>query len=178
MLIQLLQVLSGVKQINGISKNPKTLMQKLENINLALTFIRNQGIRLLNVGSSDINSGNMVIILITVIALVTVITVITLIQVPILGMIWVIILRYQINKKVHENQKGGDVGKRAVLKWVNKTISTSGIVVKNFTKNFQNPKVISLLVNEFAGEIIDVKALVGNNDDQVLSVPFLTRSKP
>ena len=67
MLIQLLQVLSGVKQINGISKNPKTLMQKLENINLALKFIQNEGIRLLNVGSSDINSGNMVITLIDVV---------------------------------------------------------------------------------------------------------------
>lgn len=67
MLIQLLQIISGGKQINGYSKKPKKLVQKLENINLALKFIQNEGIRLLNVGSSDINSGNMVITLIDVV---------------------------------------------------------------------------------------------------------------
>ena len=141
-----MQIISS-QQIKGTSKKPKMLMKKLENLNIALTFIQNQGIRLLNVGSSDINEGNMV---------------------PILGMIWMLILRYQINKKVHNDQKGGS-GKNALLKWVNKNVSASGLVVKNFTKSFQDPKLISLLVNKFLPGAIDIDTLTGDleNIDQV-----------
>lgn len=83
-------------------------------------------------------------------------------------MMWMLILRYQINKRVKDNLKGGDVGKRSVLKWVNKAVSSRGLTVKNFTKDFKNPKVISILVNRLVSGMIDIEGLVGNNDDQVL----------
>ena len=50
-------------------------MQKNENLNNVLAFIQSEGLKLVNIGSGDIAGGNIRIIL---------------------GLIWTLILRYQI----------------------------------------------------------------------------------
>jgi filamin len=57
------------------AKDPKNVMQKNENLNNVLGFIQSEGLKLVNIGSGDIAGGNIRIIL---------------------GLIWTLILRYQI----------------------------------------------------------------------------------
>lgn len=73
--IYCIQIISGHKiQYN---KNVKFYSQKLENVGKALKFVRDQGIKLVAIGPEDIVEKRIKLIL---------------------GLIWTIILRYQINK--------------------------------------------------------------------------------
>merc|ERR1712150_40824 len=78
--LHLLEIISG-KRIRKWKKNPKLFAQKLENLNKGLKFIKDEGITIVNIGANDINGGNLKIIL---------------------GLIWTLILRYQINKENYE----------------------------------------------------------------------------
>eukprot|EP00457_Paulinella_chromatophora_P003893 gb/GEZN01003902.1/.p1 GENE.gb/GEZN01003902.1/~~gb/GEZN01003902.1/.p1 ORF type:complete len:610 (+),score=90.82 gb/GEZN01003902.1/:189-1832(+) len=117
-LINLMEIISG-KKIAGYKRNPKLHIQKLENINKALEFIKEEGITLVNIGSTDLNSGNLTIIL---------------------GLIWTLILRYQI-------QKGGGGGgaKNALLEWVNSKIAPKHIT--NFTGDWRDGDTLTKLTN-------------------------------
>lgn len=76
LLCNLLEIISG-KRIRKYNKKPKMFAQKLENLNKCIKFIKKEGITIVNIGANDINTGNLKIIL---------------------GLIWTLILRYQINK--------------------------------------------------------------------------------
>jgi filamin len=93
-------------------------MQKYENNNIALAFIKAEGLKLVNIGSEDITGGKLKLIL---------------------GLIWTLILRYQI-------QKGGDNdGKNALLEWVRQKIPEYDI--KNFTKDWNDGRALCALNN-------------------------------
>lgn len=113
-LVNLLEIISS-KQIK-YNKTPKLLMQKLENLNFALEFLKREGIKLVNIDSTVINSGNLKLIL---------------------GLIWTIILRYQI--QVSE----GNSAKQELLEWVRSKIPQYDI--KNFTSDWQSGKALCAL---------------------------------
>jgi hypothetical protein len=89
-------------------------------VNLLISLL---GITLVNIGSGDINEGKMI---------------------PTLGLVWTLILRYQINKRGAADEGGKD----GLLNWVNSVIFPLGLVCKNFSKGFQDPRVLSALVNK------------------------------
>lgn len=120
-LINLMEVISG-KKIGKYKKKPKMHIQKLENLNKALQFIKSEGITLVNIGSTDLNTGNLTIIL---------------------GLIWTLILRYQIQKG-----DGGGSAKSALLDWVNKQIAPKKI--KNFTDDWRDGDTLCKLLNSLA----------------------------
>jgi hypothetical protein len=74
LLINLLEIISG-KSIGRYNKHPKVPTQKYENTGIAMDFIKNEGIKVVNIGNTDITDGNLRIIL---------------------GLIWTLILRYQV----------------------------------------------------------------------------------
>mmetsp|Transcript_3193 Transcript_3193/g.5956 ORF Transcript_3193/g.5956 Transcript_3193/m.5956 type:complete len:312 (+) Transcript_3193:97-1032(+) len=113
-LINLIEVISG-KKIGKYNKHPVIIQQKMENLNIALNFLVKEGLKFVNVGAEDIVSGNLRIIL---------------------GLIWTIILRYEINRG------GGDSD---LLKWIQSKIPEYGI--KNFTKDWNNGKALNGLIN-------------------------------
>ncbi|KAK3266388.1 hypothetical protein CYMTET_24994 [Cymbomonas tetramitiformis] len=117
-LIELLEVLSG-KPVGKYNKHPKLDIQKMENLSLAIAFISAQGIKLVNISAEDICSGNMRLIL---------------------GLIWTLILRFEINQ-------GGDDKEAAdgLLKWVQSKIPEYG--VKGFTKDWNDGRALCALVN-------------------------------
>jgi len=117
MLINLLEIISG-KKLPRYNRHPIITHQKYENNNIALDFIKSEGLKLVNIGSEDITGGKLKLIL---------------------GLIWTLILRYQI-------QKGGDSdGKNALLEWVRKKIPEYDI--KNFTKDWNDGRAICALVD-------------------------------
>jgi len=110
----LLEIISS-KEIK-INNNPKMRVQKLENLNSSLEFLKREGIKLVSIGADNILDGNRTLIM---------------------GLIWTIILRYQI--QVEE----GSSAKKDLLEWVRSKIPEYNI--NNFTNDWQSGKAICAL---------------------------------
>ena len=99
-LCQLVEILSG-RSVGAYTKSPKMEVQYHNNLNIALNFlIKNEGIKLVNIGSSDIVGKNQRIIL---------------------GLIWTLILKYQISHELASDadQANSHTGaKDLLLEWV------------------------------------------------------------
>jgi len=124
LLINLLEVISS-KSLGKFNKNPKIRSQKLENTQFALNFLKTEGIKLVNIGNEDIVDAKLKLIL---------------------GLIWTIILRYQIH--IEE----GKSAKSDLLKWVQQQIPEYGIT--NFTNNWNDGKAICALANSLMPGIL------------------------
>jgi len=117
MLINLLEVISD-KKLPKYNRNPRIPAQRLENCVIALAFIKEEGLKLVNIGPEDIVDCRPKLIL---------------------GLIWTLILRYQINIG------GDDSAKNALLEWVRSKIPEYD--VKGFTKNWNDGRAICALTN-------------------------------
>jgi glutaredoxin len=118
LLINLLEIISN-KSLGKYNRNPRIPPQKLENNSIAINFMKSEGLKLVNIGPEDITDGKIKLIL---------------------GLLWTLILRYQI-------QKGDDINaaKNDLLKWVNSKIPEYGI--SNFQKDWNDGRAICALVN-------------------------------
>jgi hypothetical protein len=118
-LINLLELISN-KEIGGrYNKNPKIRSQLLENTSLALKFVQQNGIKLVGIGPEDITDHNLKLIL---------------------GLIWTLILRWQI-------QRSGFEGKAELLEWVRKQVAPYGEKPNNFNLDWRNGRVLSALTD-------------------------------
>jgi len=146
MLIHLLEIISG-KKIRKWNKKPRMHIQKLENLNKALEFIKSEGLKLVGIGSNDIYGGNLKLIL---------------------GLVWTLILRYQINKGIDE--AGGEDSntgvKKELLEWVNNQIQPYSLKANNFKQDWKNPKILSALTDSLQTGIIDVDNVIGEDGDE------------
>jgi len=121
-LCQLVEIISGQK-LGTYKKGAKMRAQKLENVSLALKFLQSQGIKLVGIGPEDVVDPKLKLIL---------------------GLIWTIILRYQI-----QTDDSGQSPKAALLAWVNKKIGNGtrfNSQVGNFKEDWQSGKAIVSLV--------------------------------
>jgi len=143
MLINLLEIIS-TKRIKKWNKKPRMHIQKLENLNKALDFIKKEGLTIVNIGANDIYGGNIKIIL---------------------GLIWTLILRYQINKGNDDGGADNSV-KKELLKWVNKQISPYDESVKNFTSDWSNPKILNALTDSLQSGLCDPSKVSGSDGDE------------
>jgi len=118
-LINLVEIISGGKSVNNgkYNKNPKVRTQMMENAGFALQFLKQEGLKLVNIGNEDIVDNNHKLIL---------------------GLIWTIILRYQIN--ISE----GKSARNELLAWVRRKIPDKGI--KNFDHDWNDGTAICHLV--------------------------------
>lgn len=135
LLINLLEIISA-KQLPKYNKKAKMLPQKLENNGIALRFIKSEGLKLVNMGPEDIVDGNLKLIL---------------------GLIWTLILRYQI-------QKGGDEGspKWELLEWVRRQVAPYGLKPDNFTTDWQDGKVLTALTDSLKPGVLPYDQRSGN----------------
>lgn len=119
LLVNLLEIISS-KSLGRINQHPRVPAQKLENVSIALKFIADEGLKLVNIGPEDIVDGRLKLIL---------------------GMIWTLILRYQINM----GEAKGDAGSDELLKWVQSKIPEYNIT--GFQKDWNDGRAICGLVN-------------------------------
>jgi filamin len=129
-LCHLLEVLSS-KSVGKFNANPRMRVQKVENIVLALRFVQNEGIRLVAVGPEDIVDGSRKLIL---------------------GLLWTLILRYQIN--ITEGSP-----KFELLKWVGTQVepyALRGKPIENFTTHWQDGTVLTALVDSLKPGVLVV----------------------
>jgi filamin len=139
-LINLLEIISA-KDIGLPSKNPKSRFQKLENLSRGLKFIRDEGLRLESIGPEDIMEGK---------------------EKLTLGMIWTLILRYQINI-------GEGSPKWELLQWVRKQVEPYDVAPPdNFSRDWKDGNVLSALTDSLEPGCLtphDMSGLVGNPRD-------------
>ncbi|CAL8084394.1 unnamed protein product [Calicophoron daubneyi] len=132
-LIGLVEALSG-QQFKHVNRKPSFRTQKLENVTMVLRFLEeNEGLRLVNIDSSDIvDSRNKLI----------------------LGLIWTLILHYSITIPLWEGEvdqgqgTGGPTPKQRLLSWLNNKLRDRP--VKNFTSDWNDGTAIGALVDACA----------------------------
>jgi len=116
MLLNLLEQISGKTVAATYNKNPKMRVQKIENVNFSLNFLTKEGIKLVGIDGSNIVDGNTKLIL---------------------GLIWIIILRFQI--QVNE----GNSARQELLDWVRSQSPEYNI--NNFGGDWQSGRAICSL---------------------------------
>ncbi|XP_072314307.1 spectrin beta chain, erythrocytic isoform X2 [Eucyclogobius newberryi] len=154
MLIKLLEVLSGEK----LPKPTKGRMRIhcLENVDKALQFLKEQRVHLENMGSHDIVDGNHRLIL---------------------GLIWTIILRFQIQDIVVEmgqaDQKETRSAKDALLLWCQmKTAGYPNVNITNFTTSWKDGMAFNALIHKHRPDVVEYKTLRRSNPTHNLQNAF------
>ncbi|KAI8996744.1 calponin homology domain-containing protein [Gaertneriomyces semiglobifer] len=130
-LIQLLEII-GDESLGRYNRNPKLRIQKVENMNKALEFIRRRGVNLTNIGAEDIVDSNLKLIL---------------------GLIWTIILRFTIAEISEE----GLTAKEGLLLWCQKrtTPYASDFHIKDFTFSWQDGLALCALIHRHRPDLLD-----------------------
>ncbi|XP_074501678.1 spectrin beta chain, non-erythrocytic 1-like isoform X3 [Sebastes fasciatus] len=152
MLIKLLEVLSGEK----LPKPTKGRMRIhcLENVDKALQFLKEQRVHLENMGSHDIVDGNHRLTL---------------------GLIWTIILRFQIQdiSVETEDNKEKKSAKDALLLWCQmKTAGYPNVNIHNFSTSWRDGMAFNALIHKHRPDLIDFDKLKKSNAHHNLQNAF------
>uniref|UniRef100_A0A8C4TM46 Spectrin beta chain n=1 Tax=Erpetoichthys calabaricus TaxID=27687 RepID=A0A8C4TM46_ERPCA len=152
MLIKLLEVLSGER----LPKPTKGRMRIhcLENVDKALQFLKEQRVHLENMGSHDIVDGNHRLIL---------------------GLIWTIILRFQIQDIIVETQDNRETrcAKDALLLWCQmKTAGYPNVNITNFTTSWKDGMAFNALIHKHRPDLVDFRSLKKSNPIHNLQQAF------
>ncbi|XP_076454336.1 filamin-B-like isoform X2 [Babylonia areolata] len=105
------------RKIGKVIKKPLNQHQSLENVSLALKAVADDNVRLVNIGSEDIVNGSLKLIL---------------------GLVWTLILRYQIGKTKFP-------AKKLMLAWLKAVVPDCRI--SNFTSDWNDGVALSALID-------------------------------
>ncbi|KAI9782523.1 MAG: hypothetical protein M1816_001861 [Peltula sp. TS41687] len=134
MLIHLLEIL-GNESLGRYASKPKLRVQRFENVNKALDFIRSRGIQMTNIGAEDVVDGNRKIIL---------------------GLIWTLILRFTISDINEE----GMTAKEGLLLWCQrKTACYEEVDVRDFSASWNDGLAFCALLDIHRPDLIDFDGL-------------------
>ncbi|XP_073969406.1 spectrin beta chain, non-erythrocytic 5 kst isoform X2 [Rhodnius prolixus] len=140
-LLKLLEIISGEKL--GKPNNGKMRVHKVENVNKSLAFLHTK-VRLESIGAEDIVDGNPRLIL---------------------GLIWTIILRFQIQEieiDVDEENETSEKksAKDALLLWCQrKTAGYPGVTIQDFTGSWRSGLGFNALIHSHRPDLIDFGTL-------------------
>lgn len=134
LLIHLLECLSN-ESLGRYAAKPKLRVQRFENANTALNFVKSRGIQMTNIGAEDVVDGNRKIIL---------------------GLIWTLILRFTINDINEE----GMTAKEGLLLWCQrKTACYDEVEVRDFSTSWNDGLAFCALLDIHRPDLIDYDAL-------------------
>ncbi|EGR50913.1 uncharacterized protein TRIREDRAFT_57891 [Trichoderma reesei QM6a] len=134
MLIHLLECLSH-ESLGRYASRPKLRVQKFENANLSLDYIRSRGIQMTNIGAEDVVDGNRKIVL---------------------GLIWTLILRFTISDINEE----GMSAKEGLLLWCQrKTACYNEVQVRDFSSSWNDGLAFCALLDIHRPDLIDFDTL-------------------
>ncbi|KAL8381697.1 hypothetical protein RB595_005807 [Gaeumannomyces hyphopodioides] len=133
-LIHLLECLSS-ESLGRYAAKPKLRVQRFENTNTALNFIKSRGIQMTNIGAEDIVDGNQRIIL---------------------GLIWTLILRFTVS----DINEAGMTAKEGLLLWCQrKTACYDEVEVRDFSGSWNDGLAFCALLDIHRPDLIDYDAL-------------------
>ncbi|XP_022241663.1 spectrin beta chain, non-erythrocytic 1-like [Limulus polyphemus] len=153
-LLKLLEIISGEKL--GKPNHGKMRVHKIENVNKSLAFLHTK-VRLESIGAEDIVDGNPRLIL---------------------GLIWTIILRFQIQEieiDVNEDDESSEKksAKDALLLWCQrKTAGYPHVNIQDFTSSWRSGLGFNALIHAHRPDLINFRALQPHNHIDNLNNAF------
>ncbi|CAI6333938.1 unnamed protein product [Periconia digitata] len=151
-LIHLLETLSN-ESLGRYASRPKLRVQKFENVNKSLDFIKGRGIQMHNIGAEDIVDGNRKIIL---------------------GLIWILILRFTISDINEE----GLSAKEGLLLWCQrKTACYDEVEVRDFSSSWNDGLAFCALLDIHRPDLIDYDSLDKSDHRGNMQLAFDIASK-
>jgi len=127
---------------------PRLMLQRIENINVALQFIKNSGVQLVGIGAQDITSGHPKLIL---------------------GLIWTLIIRFNMSDIALD----GLSAKESLLLWCRRrTNGYPHVDVSNFTSSFTDGLAFCALIASYRPNLIPFNDLVADNALENLRLAF------
>ncbi|KAJ5908110.1 hypothetical protein N7495_000792 [Penicillium taxi] len=146
-LIHLLEILGG-ESLGRYASKPKLRVQRFENVNKSLDFIKGRRIQMTNIGAEDIVDGNRKIIL---------------------GLIWTLILRFTISDINEE----GMTAKEGLLLWCQrKTACYEGVEVRDFSTSWNDGLAFCALLDIHRPDLIDFDSLDKNDHRGNMKLAF------
>ncbi|XP_039973200.1 plectin isoform X6 [Xiphias gladius] len=132
-LISLLEVLSGESLPR---EKGRMRFHKLQNVQIALDFLRHRQVKLVNIRNDDIADGNPKLTL---------------------GLIWTIILHFQISDIQVNGQSEDMTAKEKLLLWSQRmTDGYQGIRCDNFTTSWRDGKLFNAVIHKHYPRLIDM----------------------
>ncbi|KAK9874725.1 hypothetical protein WA026_005540 [Henosepilachna vigintioctopunctata] len=153
-LLKLLEIISGEKL--GKPNNGKMRVHKIENVNKSLAFLHTK-VRLESIGAEDIVDGNPRLIL---------------------GLVWTIILRFQIQEieiDVDEDNESSEKksAKDALLLWAQrKTHGYPGVNITDFSSSWRSGLGFNALIHNHRPDLFDYNSLLHNKNIDNLNHAF------
>ncbi|XP_028280536.1 plectin-like isoform X7 [Parambassis ranga] len=152
-LISLLEVLSGETLPR---EKGRMRFHKLQNVQIALDFLRHRQVKLVNIRNDDIADGNPKLTL---------------------GLIWTIILHFQVSFSISDIQINGQsedmTAKEKLLLWSQRmTDSYQGIRCDNFTTSWRDGKLFNAVIHKHYPRLIDMGKVYRQTNQENLENAF------
>jgi hypothetical protein len=150
-LIKLLEILTG-KEIKA--ENGQFKVHHMSNVNIVLSILRENGIRLINISAIDIVDGNPKLIL---------------------GLVWNIIQHWQVRDvlRAHVSDIHTTNLENTLLTWCqNSTKDYKNINIKDFTKSWRNGLAFNALIHKYRPNLFDYSSLIDQTPEYNLDHAF------
>ncbi|XP_060753614.1 microtubule-actin cross-linking factor 1 isoform X11 [Tachysurus vachellii] len=148
-LISLLEVLSGVTLPR---EKGRMRFHRLQNVQIALDFLKQRQVKLVNIRNDDITDGNPKLTL---------------------GLIWTIILHFQISEIYVSGESGDLTAKEKLLLWTQKAIEGyPGIRCVNFSSSWSDGRMFNALLHRYRPDLIDMELVARQSNRDNLEQAF------
>ncbi|XP_067867361.1 LOW QUALITY PROTEIN: microtubule-actin cross-linking factor 1-like [Heterodontus francisci] len=148
-LISLLEVLSGVTLPR---EKGRMRFHRLQNVQIALDYLKQRQVKLVNIRNDDITDGNPKLTL---------------------GLIWTIILHFQISEIYVSGESGDMSAKEKLLLWTQKlTEGYSGLKCSNFTSSWSDGRVFNAIIHKYRPDLIDMEKVSLQSNQENLEQAF------
>ncbi|KAM4630364.1 plectin a isoform 2-T2 [Polymixia lowei] len=148
-LISLLEVLSGETLPR---EKGRMRFHKLQNVQIALDFLKHRQVKLVNIRNDDIADGNPKLTL---------------------GLIWTIILHFQISDIQVNGQSDDMTAKEKLLLWSQRMVEGyQGMRCDNFTTSWRDGKLFNAIIHKHRPTLIDMSKVYRQTNQQNLEQAF------
>ncbi|NXH43145.1 MACF1 factor, partial [Dicaeum eximium] len=148
-LISLLEVLSGVKLPR---EKGRMRFHRLQNVQIALDFLKQRQVKLVNIRNDDITDGNPKLTL---------------------GLIWTIILHFQISDIYISGELGDMSAKEKLLLWTQKvTAGYIGLKCTNFSSCWSDGKMFNAIIHRYRPDLVDMERVQIQSNRENLEQAF------
>ncbi|XP_069051429.1 microtubule-actin cross-linking factor 1 isoform X15 [Lepisosteus oculatus] len=148
-LVSLLEVLSGVTLPR---EKGRMRFHRLQNVQIALDFLKQRQVKLVNIRNDDITDGNPKLTL---------------------GLIWTIILHFQISEVYVSGESSDLTAKERLLLWTQKvTEGYPGLRCTNFTSSWSDGRMFNAILHRYRPDLIDMDAVARQSNRENLEQAF------
>uniref|UniRef100_A0A672GV28 Plectin n=1 Tax=Salarias fasciatus TaxID=181472 RepID=A0A672GV28_SALFA len=148
-LISLLEVLSGETLPR---EKGRMRFHKLQNVQIALDFLKHRQVKLVNIRNDDIADGNPKLTL---------------------GLIWTIILHFQISDIQVNGQSDDMTAKEKLLLWSQRMVEGyQGLRCDNFTTGWRDGKLFNAIIHKHRPSLVDMSQVYRQSNQENLEQAF------